>query len=415
MAGPVLEPLEGRALLTQVTYHGGPLLTNVEIQPIFLGSAWATNPVLALNKNQLVGELSTLVQDPGYLNLVAQYGIGSGTVSTPLVDTSQGNPPYGPNAPPLTFDDLTLRGIIGEEIAAKEVSTPDANRLYVVFTAPGIRLVGSEPGTQSWYTSPSQPGAYSWHDSGPDPVNGNYNLVYAVMPYPGQGNNKLGGPNVPDIESLEPSLFHEVTEAMTDPVGTGWWDSTDPPAPNGPGGDEVCDFNNTTLQWDGAYLIQGIFSNSAGASVFPTNTMPAVITTGQGLAPGQPIFSPDGQYHLIMQGDGNLVEYSRAGQVMWDSETQNNPGAYAIMQGDGNFVVYSGSGRALWDSHTWGHPGSYFAFERNAFLGGYDGTLLIDAPNGATPLWSSEVAAAGADLDRGRDDLQRPVPPDHAG
>ncbi len=77
----------------------------------------------------------------------------------------------------------------------------------------------------------------------------------------------------------------------------------------------------------------------------------------------------NGQYLLIMQGDGNLVEYSRAGQVIGDTGTQGNPGAYAYMQGDGNLVIYSSSGHALWDSHTEGESGQYISL-------GDDGRLM---------------------------------------
>ena len=72
------------------------------------------------------------------------------------------------------------------------------------------------------------------------------------------------------------------------------------------------------------------------------------------LTANQSIYSPNGQYQLIMQGDGNLVEYGPGGQVIWDAGTNGNPGAYAIMQGDGNLVVYSPAGKALWRlRHEW--------------------------------------------------------------
>src|SRR5437588_3242027 len=37
-----LEPLERRDVPT-VTYHGGPLLRNVEVEDVFLGSSWSSN------------------------------------------------------------------------------------------------------------------------------------------------------------------------------------------------------------------------------------------------------------------------------------------------------------------------------------------------------------------------------------
>ena len=81
-------------------------------------------------------------------------------------------------------------------------------------------------------------------------------------------------------------------------------------------------------------------------------------TTSLVLTANQSIYSPNGQYQLIMQGDGNLVEYGPGGQVIWDAATNGNPGAYATMQGDGNLVVYSSAGAALWWSGTNGNAGA---------------------------------------------------------
>ena len=39
---PKLLPLEPRQMLT-VTYHGGPVLTNVEVQALYYGSDWYNN------------------------------------------------------------------------------------------------------------------------------------------------------------------------------------------------------------------------------------------------------------------------------------------------------------------------------------------------------------------------------------
>ena len=92
---------------------------------------------------------------------------------------------------------------------------------------------------------------------------------------------------------------------------------------------------------------------------------------------GQAIYSPNGQYQLIMQGDGNLVEYGPGGQVIWDSATNGNPGASAIMQGDGNLVVYSSAGTALWDSGTYGHAGASLVLNDGGTLEiVYQGTVI---------------------------------------
>jgi hypothetical protein len=106
------------------------------------------------------------------------------------------------------------------------------------------------------------------------------------------------------------------------------------------------------------------------------------------LTAGQSISSPNGQYQLIMQSDGNLVVYGPGSQAIWDSGTYGNPGASAIMQGDGNLVVYSSAGTPLWNSGTYGNPGAYFRLQDN-------GEAVIYQASG-TALWYGNSTAAPA-------------------
>src|SRR5689334_14539104 len=105
----------------------------------------------------------------------------------------------------------------------------------------------------------------------------------------------------------------------------------------------------------------------------------ANLPSGYGLSPGQGVYSDNGQYLLIMQGDGNLVYY-RVGDwaVRWHSGTWGLPGNFLAMQGDGNAVTYytppvvaaTKDGDfyakpqlqqtyATWYSATAGNPGAY--------------------------------------------------------
>lgn len=75
------------------------------------------------------------------------------------------------------------------------------------------------------------------------------------------------------------------------------------------------------------------------------------LNRGESLYPGQSIrwLMPTGYTSLIMQTDGNLVEYTASGHVCFAANTQWN-GSYAIYQTDGNFVVYDSGHHALWAS-----------------------------------------------------------------
>jgi hypothetical protein len=82
-----------------------------------------------------------------------------------------------------------------------------------------------------------------------------------------------------------------------------------------------------------------------------------LLSAGQALLPGQQLVSDNGLYNLVMQADGNLVEYT-AGRRLWSTATAGNPGARLIMQPGGNLVLYDTSRVPIWWSGTNGHSGT---------------------------------------------------------
>lgn len=120
--------------------------------------------------------------------------------------------------------------------------------------------------------------------------------------------------------------------------------------------------------------------------IVQTPSFAATLTGGQYLTSGEYITSPSGQFQLIMQSDGNLVEYTSTsnGYPMWYTGTSTS-GDYVIMQTDGNLVVYTSGGTALWSSQTNGNPGAYLSVQT-------DGNMVIYS-SGGSPLWSSGTAS----------------------
>jgi serine/threonine-protein kinase len=130
------------------------------------------------------------------------------------------------------------------------------------------------------------------------------------------------------------------------------------------------------------------FDGSSSSDSSGSNT----IQSGGFLQPGQSITSTNRDFVLMMQRDGNLVEYRiRDETVQWASATSGNFGAYAVVQVDGNFVVYP-NGRsapapgqptpALWSSGTGGHPRAYLELEDS-------GRTVLREPGTRAILWSS--------------------------
>jgi hypothetical protein len=99
------------------------------------------------------------------------------------------------------------------------------------------------------------------------------------------------------------------------------------------------------------------------------------------LLPNQSVSSMNGQYTLILQADGNLVEYDASGVPLWASGTAGQHVTAAIMQADGNLVLYNGN-TAVWNTLTPGHPGAYLNLQNN-------GALIIG--DGGTQLWDAQI------------------------
>src|SRR5258708_1977789 len=101
----------------------------------------------------------------------------------------------------------------------------------------------------------------------------------------------------------------------------------------------------------------------AGASlIYPGADVPCVLedytpcmtdrlNSGESIQVNESLGSPDGQFSLVLQEDGNLVLYGQDGQPVWASGTDGLDVARATLQEDGNLVLYSSGGDAVWASN----------------------------------------------------------------
>lgn len=84
----------------------------------------------------------------------------------------------------------------------------------------------------------------------------------------------------------------------------------------------------------------------AAALAGPANASqgPTTLGAGQTLGVNGTLTSQSGAYRLVMQNDGNLVEYGPSGWV-WSSNTAGSGSANRlVMQTDGNLVMYTSAG-----------------------------------------------------------------------
>ena len=78
---------------------------------------------------------------------------------------------------------------------------------------------------------------------------------------------------------------------------------------------------------------------------------------GESLVANQRLVSPNGQFVLVMQQDGNAVGYAPGNRAIWATGT-SIPNSVLSMQADGNLVVVAPGNRPVWASGTDGNPGA---------------------------------------------------------
>jgi hypothetical protein len=131
----------------------------------------------------------------------------------------------------------------------------------------------------------------------------------------------------------------------------------------------------------------------------PNPDQGARLLSGQTLDAGSYLESPNGNYQLIMQGDGNLVLY-QGSTALWSSGTAGDDGAFVAMQSDGNLVIYD-NGVAEWNSNTAGFAGDYLQLQDDDNLVIYQATDPIwDWASGymGDRLFGGETLTAGEEL-----------------
>jgi hypothetical protein len=218
----------------QLTYRGGPLITDVKIFTLFWGSEW-TKTGNQQTATQLNDFFTYLVTSPLMDQLaeysVTQFPIGHGSFLGTL--TVSGDDPAD------SIADTDVQKFIEQQISSGAVPSPDKHTIYFVFLPSGVTVaLGRSSSCQDFC---------GYHDA----IKGQ--IYYAVMPYP-SCNGCHGG--LSPFNALTATSSHEFSEAITDPVpGQGWYDDN-----NGEIGD-ICAWQFKQL---GNYSVQLEWSNKAG-------------------------------------------------------------------------------------------------------------------------------------------------------
>lgn len=238
------------------TYHGGPLLSELEVTNVWWGPSFL-GPEFAPTRDALDAFLDAILDGP-YLWWLAEYNSGGEVISkgpgnsvghrvgtSVLVPTMPTETDVDPGVKYCT--DLDVESML-ESMPAEIFHVPHGpKQFYIVFIDPAVQV-----GTQGRYGCGDLQGFHFWSYK--------LNAACAVIPwgcsaYPGDENNAVTG-----------AITHELIEAITDPRGNSWQ------APYQAGEGEICDACNyepPRFYKYGDYYVASFWSNKYARCLEP--------------------------------------------------------------------------------------------------------------------------------------------------
>jgi hypothetical protein len=250
MIVPVLMPEDREAVAPAATaaaphlsFHGGPLLTQVEVFTIFWGAAWAQSPQSELPAQ--LDQFFDVILTSSLMDQMAEYGVPgrpighghrSGTVTLLRSEPGGGGG---------QVTDQQIQQALKDFIASGAIPPPTPNTLYFVFLPPGVTSVLD--GARS-----CAPRGFCGYHNHID-----QQIFYAVEPFLTCAGCTFG---TDVLTSLIKVCSHELCEAVTDPALNAWFDDSPP-------GNEIGDICNAQVGEVGGFTVQFEWSNQAGACI----------------------------------------------------------------------------------------------------------------------------------------------------
>jgi hypothetical protein len=296
-----------------VHYFGGPVLDHVNVEAVFLGSQWTTDPTgnlqnLRLNLDQFLSD----IVNSSYLDQLREYSIPGHTIGRgsflgdmmiPVTDPSLGGNPDGALSNGKSLSQNEIQNILtGPSFAGLDQFS---NNLLVTFLPPGVQdnihLAGVPVKT-------NMPGYhFRVGDQGTTP--------YAVIEDPVGTHPEAFGQGWTEFTYMTDTASHELAEAVTEPQGNAW--------NNGGGGfgwltGEIGDLSDHPLSFTPngtTYTVASLFSN---------------LREDVG-SPGSAVHSPAySDFNNLASGQGNADLLMSAPNVQWSGFTDTGGPAGAV-------------------------------------------------------------------------------------
>lgn len=232
-----------------ITYHGGDVINTARVVCIFWGPTWASGgsdnaraTTIQAFRNQFGTNshygIITQYYDSAYINATNLAGTQPDWFDTTNALPSTGN-----------VTDSVVQAEVKRYVSAHGTSYTTVYEVFVPKYVPGTtKLVYSSDGSA---TSCGGPGlAYcAYHSSY---WNGSNYVKYSIEPYPSCTGCQVSGWTV--AQNMEHFMCHETREAVTDPLGNAWYDSS------GNEADDKCAW--TSLFLENGYGYQPEWSNA---------------------------------------------------------------------------------------------------------------------------------------------------------
>lgn len=214
--------------------HGGPVIVSAKVVFIFWGPTFAVPGPDQVYAQTLQAFRNQLGTTPEY-HVITQYsGIMPANLGTGTPDW------FDISAPPVNVTDAAVQAEVKTYLTTHAFNASTIYEVVIPSTS-----YSSSGGATSCGGAPLRYCAYhSWIGSGPSAIK------YSIQPYPSCTGCRVAG--VTDVANQEHFVCHETREAVTDPVGTAWYDSA---------GNEADDKCSTTFFGTGGYFYQTEWSN----------------------------------------------------------------------------------------------------------------------------------------------------------
>jgi hypothetical protein len=218
--------------------HGGPVIFSAKVVLIFWGPSFNNAASADFSYARTLQAFRNQLGTTGEYRTVNQYGISAASLVGSQPDW------FDTSMPPTNVTDSALRSKVSSYLSAHGGN--NSSTVYAVFT-PRTSYSSSGASTSCGGPTLAYCAYHSWIGSGSSATK------YAIIPYPSCSGCQVSGWS--DVQNAEHFLVQEVREAVTDPTGGTWFDSS------GAEADDKCAWTPTPFIGTGGYAYQYEWSN----------------------------------------------------------------------------------------------------------------------------------------------------------